>query len=240
MPRCMLICLLGIKGCALVDTTKDMQQDFAVVTSQPVSEDASVVDIRTMTLSDAEFAGQLTVEAFRSKFVWATSESKIPNVINGMVEEHKNSQNEYHRMFIASYEGRRAGVLTLKYHNSRDPASTTNSFTGIGCCGTIRLAALGIMTNETVPRGSCYVDHICVSSEFRGKGIGKLLLEKADNEALAHGCNKIYLFVASENRAKHLYERFGYHTTDSNDCDCGLAYCIAGKRSFNRMEKSLS
>ena len=39
-------------------------------------EDGGPVTVRNMTLEDAEFAGTMTTEAFRSKFVWATGEDK--------------------------------------------------------------------------------------------------------------------------------------------------------------------
>ena len=47
---------------------------------------------------------------------------------------------------------------------------------------------MGMLLSEDVPAGSCYVDHICVDSKFRGKGVGKVLLEKADAEARLKGC----------------------------------------------------
>ena len=35
----------------------------------------------------------------------------------------------------------------------------------------------------------CYVDHIVVEEEFRGKGVGKVLLETAENAAREKKCN---------------------------------------------------
>ena len=35
----------------------------------------------------------------------------------------------------------------------------------------------------------CYVDHIVVEEEFRGKGVGKVLLETAENAAREKKCD---------------------------------------------------
>ena len=44
-----------------------------------------------------------------------------------------------------------------------------------------------VQTN--VPPGMCYVDHIVVEEEFRGKGVGKVLLETAENAAREKKCD---------------------------------------------------
>ena len=46
-----------------------------------------------------------------------------------------------------------------------------------------------ILSDTEVPRSTCYIDHICVDNSFRGKGIGKALLERADHEAMKNGCH---------------------------------------------------
>lgn len=51
-----------------------------------------------------------------------------------------------------------------------------------------RLALLDLGTSSEVPAGKCYVDHICVDSRFRGKGIGKVLLDMAEIDAKKRGC----------------------------------------------------
>ena len=46
-----------------------------------------------------------------------------------------------------------------------------------------RLGCFECVLNEKVPANTVYVDHICVDSAFRGKGVGKVLLDRADYEA---------------------------------------------------------
>ena len=45
-----------------------------------------------------------------------------------------------------------------------------------------------MISDNDVPAGTCYIDHICVDGNYRGKGIGKVLMERADYEAKAKGC----------------------------------------------------
>ena len=44
------------------------------------------------------------------------------------------------------------------------------------------------MTEENVPPGKCYLNHIAVDDGIRGKGIGKILMEKVEKEARARQC----------------------------------------------------
>ena len=45
-----------------------------------------------------------------------------------------------------------------------------------------------VVSANSVPPETCYIDQICVDSQFRGKGIGKVLMDRADYEAKARQC----------------------------------------------------
>lgn len=53
-----------------------------------------------------------------------------------------------------------------------------------------------------------------VISEYRGKGIGEKLLEAVQKKARVLKCCKLTLEVREDNRARHLYERFGFENHD--------------------------
>jgi GNAT superfamily N-acetyltransferase len=56
-----------------------------------------------------------------------------------------------------------------------------------------------------------YVYDVFVEEEFRGKGVGKLLLEKAEDYCRKKGHSRIALSVsATNNSAMKLYSRIGY------------------------------
>ena len=73
-------------------------------------------------------------------------------------------------------------------------------------------AALIFSLYERKPKeGELVMDGITVHSEYRGKGIGGMLLTKVKEYALQHGLSCIRLDVIDINpRAKALYERSGF------------------------------
>lgn len=60
----------------------------------------------------------------------------------------------------------------------------------------------------------CYVNALVVAAEWRGRGIGRLLLERAESWARANGCGRITLTSADHRREAHLfYEHNGFANT---------------------------
>lgn len=60
----------------------------------------------------------------------------------------------------------------------------------------------------------CYVNALVVAAEWRGRGIGRLLLERAESWARANGCGRITLTSADHRRDAHLfYEHNGFANT---------------------------
>ena len=73
-------------------------------------------------------------------------------------------------------------------------------------------------------RNEMYIETLAVSRLARGKGVGTLLLKWC--EATARSDNSIdflYLSVINGNRAKSLYERFGF--VDDSEGDCVDEFC---------------
>ncbi|XP_062994742.1 thialysine N-epsilon-acetyltransferase-like [Elgaria multicarinata webbii] len=67
-----------------------------------------------------------------------------------------------------------------------------------------------------------YLENLYVVSEFRGKGIGKQLMAKVAEVALAAGCMDMKFMTMEWNRrAKEFYLRLGAHdTTESEQLHC--------------------
>lgn len=69
----------------------------------------------------------------------------------------------------------------------------------VGCCGIRNMAGEGEITN------------VAVASDFRGKGIGRALMEYMLREAPSHGMGDCTLEVRVSNvSAIHLYESLGF------------------------------
>ena len=63
---------------------------------------------------------------------------------------------------------------------------------------------------ETIPEGDFYVQGIAIEPEFRGAGIGSLLMNDIENRAIASGSNRLTLDVSAKNDgARRLYKRLG-------------------------------
>ncbi len=81
------------------------------------------------------------------------------------------------------------------------------------------LKSLGIFTrlrkrlsnfSETIPEGDFYVQGIAIEPDFRGAGIGSLLMTDIENRARASGSDRLSLDVSAKNDgAKRLYKRLG-------------------------------
>lgn len=54
------------------------------------------------------------------------------------------------------------------------------------------------------------VHDLAVNPAFRGNGIGRALLSAVEKEARKEDCCKVTLEVREDNRARSLYERFGF------------------------------
>jgi ribosomal protein S18 acetylase RimI-like enzyme len=64
---------------------------------------------------------------------------------------------------------------------------------------------------ETIPEDTFYLQAIAVDPELRGAGIGSLLMNHAEERALASGSARLSLDVAAKNTgARRLYERRGW------------------------------
>nr|XP_022293607.1 uncharacterized protein LOC111104124 [Crassostrea virginica]XP_022293608.1 uncharacterized protein LOC111104124 [Crassostrea virginica]XP_022293609.1 uncharacterized protein LOC111104124 [Crassostrea virginica]XP_022293610.1 uncharacterized protein LOC111104124 [Crassostrea virginica]XP_022293611.1 uncharacterized protein LOC111104124 [Crassostrea virginica]XP_022293612.1 uncharacterized protein LOC111104124 [Crassostrea virginica]XP_022293613.1 uncharacterized protein LOC111104124 [Crasso len=210
---------------------------------QPVLPATSPVVIRNATASpeDRKFLGEVVVMGFERKFAHATSQSKLP-LMKTYYEKHTSGRPPlfYERYFIAEYDGERAGACCLRYQG--DDAlfpERDEDLPNFGCCDLFGLCLMDLATKTDIPAGKAYVDHICVLSKFRGKGIGKTLLDMTDMDASKRGCKSIFLWVSTSNPAQHLYERQGYVTKETTSPFSCCMYCMIGEKEFALMEKDL-
>jgi len=94
--------------------------------------------------------------------------------------------------------------------------STSNAFSliayheeeaiGIATC------FVGFSTFEA--RKSINIHDLAVVPDYRNQGIGELLLQSIQKKARKLKCCKLTLEVRVDNRARELYERFGFETGD--------------------------
>eukprot|EP00908_Phaeocystis_cordata_P002444 Transcript_12652.p1 GENE.Transcript_12652~~Transcript_12652.p1 ORF type:complete len:231 (-),score=62.86 Transcript_12652:103-795(-) len=105
-----------------------------------------------------------------------------------------------------------------------------------GVLGYVQLATYPTNDKDglhTTKPGETYVEQICVTSAARGKGIGRLLLQWAEEQARAANSTFMTLSVLNGNPARRLYERFGFEVVPADPCEqsigCCLVTCLMGR-----------
>ncbi|MBS7344128.1 MAG: GNAT family N-acetyltransferase [Caryophanon sp.] len=119
-----------------------------------------------------------------------------------------NSRHSYEHTYVAVENGQVIGIAVL--YDGKIGASLDRQLEQW-------LAAQGrpVSIDVEAHEDEFYIDTICVHADGRGKGIGTLLLQFAEQEAKRRGFTKISLNVELEKtRARQLYERVGYVITE--------------------------
>ncbi len=79
----------------------------------------------------------------------------------------------------------------------------------------VGLLWFGVNRNLVSGESEAWIYNVTVLPGHQGQGIGRLLLEHAERLAREGGFDRLGLMVSAHNhRARHLYERFGFHTTN--------------------------
>jgi len=172
-----------------------------------------VIVVRPATAEDMPRVGEILVEGFGGKFgtVFGRRVDRVPRIMAQM--EQLGLQRGLLALFVAEVDGQVAGVLDLLERRAGLGdlwGQLQIMLREIGLLYTLR-ATIGLtLLSEGPLEGTAYIDQIAVDTGLRGRGIGWRLLESAEAWALARGERSLSLHVAATNRARHLYERFGF------------------------------
>ncbi|CAH1799635.1 unnamed protein product, partial [Owenia fusiformis] len=226
-------------GDIIVGTPND-SPEHECTTGTTLSNVVSDVVVRAIEEGDAEFVGRLEMESFRSKYEWAVGKNRVEELATIRQNRYREICDKNCRVFIAEYKNNRAGMLIIKFHGYKAQGSSTCYFRErLGCSGACGYTMLLMCMESTdIDPADCYIDCICVDKEHRGKGIGNILMDRAEHEAKAMGCSKMTLYVAQNNRAVSLYQRQGYHIFEDAD-GCCCAWCAFGIRKWYGMSKMI-
>ncbi|MBN2587172.1 MAG: GNAT family N-acetyltransferase [Candidatus Fermentibacteraceae bacterium] len=72
-----------------------------------------------------------------------------------------------------------------------------------------RAAVGSVMAGYDSRRG--YIYHLAVDGSLQGRGIGRMLMEAAEDALRNDGVEKAHLFIYTDNPAIEFYERTGWH-----------------------------
>ena len=161
---------------------------------------------------DFESVIALLIHSFKSKFCHRQDLSvlDIKDIIYASWDLKAGDPAYLH--FIAKQNQTIVGVILVRCGrkekgNKRIPIISLCKRYGV--MNTMLLLFKMLLLDANTPN-ECYIEHIAVCDTLRGKGIGKLLLQHAEQALLDRGYTSWSLAVAEDNPAKSLYSRLGF------------------------------
>lgn len=94
-----------------------------------------------------------------------------------------------------------------------------------------------ILEQNVFERREGYIEHVAVHPDYRGRGIGASLLQRAEQELVMRGYTACRLAAAQNNPAVLLYRRLGYKVTDKKRSH--LKGGLVGEKNWFIMRKNL-
>lgn len=183
--------------------------------------------LRNARIEDAAGVLPLMMEAIGSIAYSLTGEDSPEEAMAVLEEFYSREGNRlsYENVTVLEKEGRVAAFM-LAYHGSSAESLDKPLKARLEACGKSAAA----IVCEAGP-GDFYLDCLAVHPDFRGQGLGTLLLEEFGRLAAQAGWRKLSLLVEEYNDgARKLYERLGYAPEE--------ALMVAGHR-YNRMVKGV-
>ena len=184
--------------------------------------------------------GEILAQGFAEKFrvVFGRRVGRAPRIL-AQIERFK-LESALSTFFVAEANGQIAGVIELSGRREQWADSWRQLYIlwrEIGLPYTLRVTAGLLLLYEQDPgdERTAYISQIAVDPALRGCGIGRQLLEQAQAWTRAHGKHNLALHVASTNRARHLYERFGFQQKERSQS--WLTQRIFGIRAWLYMVK---
>ena len=169
------------------------------------------IHIRKAIPADAEGAIPLIIDAIGSIAEQMTGETDSTAVQQELIQLFKREDNRhsYLKTIIAGCDDAIMGVMVL--YSGLDAIQLDSNL--------VNWLRLKTGDNIVIPPEArideYYIDTVCVNPEFRGQGIGSLLLAQAEEIASDAGFSKVALNVELEKEsAIRLYERIGYHKAE--------------------------
>ena len=168
--------------------------------------------IEPYTNSDYDSVISLLVDSFKSKFIFRQklSPENIKQILSSVWNIKEHEPGCLH--LIARTDNKVSGVLLVRYGRPQNQGKKIPLFFLCRRFGFFQIIffLLKLFILEEYPAGKCYLEHIAVDSSFRGQGIGEALLSHAENILRKKKFKELYLTVALNNKAKHLYLRDGF------------------------------
>ncbi|MDQ0113235.1 GNAT family N-acetyltransferase [Paenibacillus harenae] len=177
------------------------------------------ITIEPMQAQYNQQVGRLLAQAFRGKFQILTNmnEDDLALFFDRLLECVPEPSTQ--RM-VALQQGEVIGSIAIKWKPAIDTKKNNQklpswrNFSIFGRWNLIKML-IGLYVLDYKPEsGECYIADIVVHSDYRSKGVGKLLLQWAQRVVdMDPSLDRLSLYVSGSNpRAKQLYEQLSFRT----------------------------
>ncbi|WP_374016172.1 GNAT family N-acetyltransferase [Paenibacillus thiaminolyticus] len=202
---------------------------------------ASRITIEPMQAKYNPQVSRLLVHGFRGKFQHLTnlSDEELALFFKKLFDQFPSEPAS--RRIVALQEGEVIGTLSIKWNADSDRKQDKRKlpswrrFNSIGTWNFLKLL-IGLSLLDHQPQaGECYIADVAVHPDHRSKGIGKMLLEWAQQFVQAEpSLNMLSLHVSGKNpRAKHLYEQLSFDIHSQGNSI--MRYFLFNERNWHYM-----
>ncbi|CAD5126837.1 DgyrCDS14868 [Dimorphilus gyrociliatus] len=189
----------------------DIDENCQIVKSNKIIDNPNIT-VRQANDDDIERIVDLFLQGFPFKWKYTFREEEMDEVRKLFIHDFRVAETVIPNTLVAEENGKIVGICQMKYPHVK-PMKYGNYRADISFKSVFKVILSSGMLEYlyTMKDDECIIDHLVVDSQCRGKGIGKILLNAADEEAKGRGLKKVCLLVAHHNeRAKKLYENWGY------------------------------
>lgn len=194
------------------------------------------IRIREANSNDANSITNILIDSFTDKFTLIFGK-KVREGQKALSEDYI-CKKDFEGVFVAENNKNVVGIIELSIVETRRSKleSWKPYFVYLGVYRAIRALLAFLILEEQVDVKSCYVEHVAVSPNSRGIGIGELLMKKAEKFAKENQKDQCLLYVVQDNKVAYdLYREIGY--SDLGPRKSILLKLFLGKQVFILMRR---
>ncbi|XP_061188170.1 uncharacterized protein LOC133196266 isoform X2 [Saccostrea echinata] len=192
---------------------------------------------------DCEFVGRMLYEAVTGEFDTLFPGSSLKTILQFATKCYTHQPKEFYKnVFLLSSEKEKIGFVEMAFHDTvKNQMSKMDLIRTFGVRDSCRYLLSRLFFVFPIVPSTAYIDNLAVEAKFRGQGYGRALLKRAEEEAVARRCNKIYCLVFSTNTdGMKFYEKNGYKAVGKPRTFYGFLYLVIKIPALTTYEKLLN
>lgn len=168
------------------------------------------MELRQATIEDTSIIADLMIKSFPDNFrvLFGKKMDKGKNALS----EYLKDGNSLDSIFVAVENKKVIGVLGFKIKETQQNwISIIKIFIKkLGILKGLKTIFLGDFLRFSIKKDKCLLDYLCVLPEYRGKAIGKKLMEYGENYVIKMNKKYIYGFMNPLEDPLHIVYKMGF------------------------------